>query len=360
MRHVYGDDGLPAEIDRDGAVVLGGDSVEVLPRLAAGIADALVTDPPYGLGFNGHAWDGATGFAASLPDVDVSAMTPPEVFEAWCAAWARGALRAMKPGAHLAAFGGTRTWHRMVRGIEDAGFEVRDQVAWLYSSGMPKSMDLSHALDKRNGLLRPDRVVQESEREGVLGATHRVVQPGVAISDDAKQWEGWGTGLRPSFEPIIIARKPIPGTVVDSVLAHGTGALHIDAARFGDDRWPANVALDAAQAESLDLLTGSWRGVPASSRFPIFRYEQKAHGAERPRAYGVSHSTVKPLSLMRWLVRLLTPHGGLVLEPFAGSGATVEAALEEGMQVVAIEKDTSFIPLIASRIDQVAIRRAGG
>lgn len=358
--HAYGSDQLPVEVDRDGALVLGGDSVAVLPRLAAGIADALVTDPPYGLEFNGHAWDGATGFAESLPDLDVSTMTPPEVFEAWCAAWARGALHALKPGAHLAAFGGTRTWHRMVRGIESAGFEVRDQIAWLYSSGMPKSMDLAYALDKRNGVLRPDRVVQESEREGVLGATRRVVQHGAPVSDDAKQWAGWGTGLRPSFEPIIIARKPIPGTVVDNVLTHGTGALNIDATRFGYGRWPANVALDAAQADALDLLTGSRRSDPASARFPVFRYEHKAPGSERPRAFGVSHSTVKPLPLMRWLVRLITPRGGLVLEPFAGSGATVEAALDEGMRVVAIEKDASFVPLVASRIDRVAMRRADG
>ena len=354
--HAYGSHELPVAIDRDGAVILGGDSVRVLPRLAPSIADALVTDPPYGLEFNGHAWDGVSGFAESLPDVDVSAMSAPEVFEAWCAAWARGALHVLKPGAHLAAFGGTRTWHRMVRGIESAGFEVRDQIAWLYSSGMPKSMDIAYALDKRNGALRPDRVVQESEREGVLGTTSRVVQQGAPVSDDAKQWAGWGTGLRPSFEPIVIARKPIPGTVVDSVLTRDTGALNIDAARFGDGRWPANVALDAAQAETLDLLTGSWRGAPASTRFPIFRYEHKAPGSERPRAFGVSHSTVKPLSLMRWLVRLLTPRGGLVLEPFAGSGATVEAALEEEMRVVAIEKDVSFVPLIASRIDRVAMR----
>ena len=188
--HAYGSHKLPVEIDRDGAVVLGGDSVAVLPRLAAGVADALVTDPPYGLEFNGHAWDGAAGFAESLPDVNVSTMTAPEVFEAWCAAWARGALHALKPGAHLAAFGGTRTWHRMVRGIENAGFEVRDQIAWLYSSGMPKSMDLAYALDKRNGVLRPDRVVQESEYEGVLGTTRRVVQQGAPVSDHAKQWAG--------------------------------------------------------------------------------------------------------------------------------------------------------------------------
>jgi site-specific DNA-methyltransferase (adenine-specific) len=355
--HDYGPEPLPIELDRDGAVILAGDSVEVLPRLRGGLADAVVTDPPYGLEFNGHDWDGKAGFAGSLPGMDVAAMSDAEVFEAWCTAWARGALHALKPGAHLAAFGGSRTWHRMVRGIENAGFEVRDQIAWLYSSGMPKSMDLGYALDKRNGILRPDRIVQQSERDGVLGATRRVVQHGAAVSEDAKKWEGWGTGLRPSFEPIVIARKPMEGTVADNVLTHGTGAIHIDAARFGQDKWPANAVLDGSQADALDLLTGTWRTDPLSARFPIFRYEQKAPESERPRAYGVSHSTVKPLSLMRWLVRLLTPPGGLVLEPFAGSGSTVEAALQEHVRVVAIEKDLTFVPLIASRVDRTTLGR---
>lgn len=353
--HAYSSGPLPVALDRDGAVILAGDCVDILPRLRDSLADALVSDPPYGLDFNGNDWDGKTGFAESLPDLDVAGLSDGEVFEAWCTAWAAGALHALKPGAHLAAFGGTRTWHRMVRGIENAGFEVRDQIAWLYSSGMPKSMDLGYALDKRNGIRRPDRIVQQSDHDGVLGATRRVVHPGIAVSDDALRWEGWGTGLRPSFEPIIIARKPMQGTVIDSVLAHGTGAIHVDAARFGERRWPANVVLDGGQADALDLLTGTWRSDPVSARFPVFRYEKKASGAERPRAFGVSHATVKPLSLMRWLIRLLTPPGGLVLEPFAGSGSTVEAALLEGMRVVAVEKDPTFLPLIASRIDRVTL-----
>jgi site-specific DNA-methyltransferase (adenine-specific) len=355
--HAFGPESLPIELDRDGAVILAGDSVELLPRLHGELVDALVSDPPYGLEFNGNDWDGKTGFAESLPGVDVAGMSDGEVFEEWCAAWARGALHALKPGAHLAAFGGTRTWHRMVRGIENAGFEVRDQIAWIYSSGMPKSMDLGYALDKRNGIRRPDRIVQQSEHDGVLGATRRVVQHGTAVSEDAQRWEGWGTGLRPSFEPIIIARKPMVGTVVDNVRTHGTGAIHIDAARFGEAKWPANVVLDPSQADAMDLLTGTWRTDPVSARFPIFRYEQKAPESERPRAFGVSHATVKPLSLMRWLIRLLTPPGGLVLEPFAGSGSTVEAALLEGMRVVAIEKDPTFLPLIASRVDRVTLGR---
>lgn len=346
---------LAPEVDRDRLLLFLGDSVTILPQLARASADALVTDPPYGLAFNGNSWDAMTGFAESLPDVDLSGMGPPEVFEAWCAAWARGALHVLKPGAHLAAFGGTRTWHRMVRGIENAGFEVRDQIAWLYSSGMPKSMDIAQSLDKRAGAHRPDRVVQQSATEGVLGATRRVVQHGTAVTEAAKQWEGWGTGLRPAFEPIIIARKPMPGTVIDNVVEHGTGAIHIDAARFGDGRWPANVALDPPQASALDLLTGTWHQDALSARFPVFQYEHKAPNAERPRAFGLSHSTVKPLSLMRWLVRLLTPPGGTVLEPFAGSGTTIEASLREGFQVVAVEKDSQFSPLIQSRLDKICL-----
>lgn len=333
------------------------DAVAALPRLAPASIDSLISDPPYGLSFNGHEWDGVTGFAESLPGVDVLAMTGPEVFEAWCSAWARGALQALKPGAHVAAFGGTRTWHRMVRGIEDAGFEVRDQIAWLHTTGMPKSMDIAQALDRREGAIRPDRVVVQSDAEGVLGATRRVMDKGETVTAAAKEWEGWGTALRPAFEPIIIARKPAPGALIDSVLEHRTGALHIDAARFGEHRWPTNVAFDADQADALDLLTGTWRGDAVSSRYPIFRFEHKAPSSERPRAFGVSHSTVKPLGLMRWLIRLLTPAGGTILEPFAGSGTTVEAGMLEGVQVVAIEKDAEFLPLIEARMDRAAAAR---
>ena len=124
-----------------------GDCLDVLRTLPDASVHAVITDPPYGLSFNGHSWDDASGFRDSLSHLDTSAMTGPEIFEAWCTAWAHGALHALKPGAHIAVFGGARTWHRMVRGIEDAGFEIRDQMAWLHTTGMPKSMDLAHALD---------------------------------------------------------------------------------------------------------------------------------------------------------------------------------------------------------------------
>ena len=342
---------LPAPSYADDQVTLyEGDTVQLLPLLTAASIDALVTDPPYGLSFNGHSWDDASGFRDSLSHLDTSAMTGPEIFEAWCTAWAHGALHALKPGAHIAVFGGARTWHRMVRGIEDAGFEIRDQIAWLPTTGMPKSMDLSHALDKHHGAHRPDRTVQTTEHDGVLGATRTVLSKGTPVTEDAQLWEGWGTALRPAFEPIIIARKPPEQNTVRNVLAHGVGGINIDGARLADDRWPTNVAFDASQADSLDVLTGTWQGESLSRKFPIFRFEHKPSQAERPRAFGVSHSTVKPLGLMRWLIILLTPPGGTVLEPFAGSGTTIEAAVSAGFRVVAVEKDPAYLPLIQSRL----------
>lgn len=164
------------------------------------------------------------------------------------------------------------------------------------------------------------------------------------VSEDARTWEGWGTALKPANEPIIMARKPLAGTVAANVLAHGTGALNIDANRIPGGRWPANVILDEGQAAELDALA------PGASRF---FYVAKAPKAERPNVDGVRHPTVKPLALMRHLVRLVTPAGGTVLEPFAGSGATVEAALLEGFNCLAIEREADYIPLIEARIERV-------
>jgi len=328
-----------------------GDNRDVLPSFGAESFDSIVTDPPYELGFMGKKWD-SSGVAYDA------------------AMWAE-CYRILKPGGYLLSFGGTRTWHRIAVAIEDAGFEVRDSIAWLYGSGFPKSLDVSKAIDGLNG--------------------HDFV------TDDAKPWEGWGTALKPGFEPIIVARKPLAGTVASNVLAYGTGALNINSARVlpnntsgppgrsadGTDipmgRYPANVLLDDSQAAALDLQSGiskstvdkdpmiasetswftgnskvhrvqrgDWGG--ASRFFPTFRYEAKAPGFERPEVDGTVHATVKPLELMRWLVRLVTRRGGLVLDPFAGSGTTGEAALLEGMDVALIEREADHLPLILARL----------
>ncbi|QGJ95408.1 DNA methylase [Mycobacterium phage Buck] len=378
-----------------------GDCRDILAELEDASVDSIVTDPPYELGFMGKKWDGS-GIAFDV--------------EMW-----EQCLRVLKPGGHLLAFGGSRTWHRLTVAIEDAGFEIRDSIAWLYGSGFPKSLDVSKAIDKAAGA---EREVIGTRRAGITpsgglvrnGVTEADKQRLVTApaTDAARQWEGWGTALKPSFEPVVVARKPLVGTVAANVLEHGTGALNIDACRIATDedrsrppraanaiygggngtnstasesnpagRWPTNVVLDEAQAAELDAQTGitiSRKGKPrtganghgwgmtatgaeyddeggASRFFPVFKYQAKAPTKERPSYVNedgnkVAHSTVKPLALMRWLVKLVTPPGGVVLDPFAGSGTTVEACLLEKFRCIAIENEPDYIPLIEQRLER--------
>ncbi|AEJ93638.1 DNA methyltransferase [Mycobacterium phage Doom] len=314
-----------------------GDCRDVLAEMEDASVDSIITDPPYGLEFMGKDWDApwrtGNGFRRSQNPSDTGrdnvfgrqSKRGPEYFagaefQQWCTQWATECLRVLKPGGHLFAFGGSRTWHRLTVAIEDAGFEIRDSIAWLYGSGFPKSLDVSKAIDKA-----------------------------APATDAVKQWQGWGTALKPAFEPIVVARKPLAGTVAANVLAHGTGALNIDACRVGDDvlqgRWPTNVVLDDAQAAEL--------GEPRKF-FPVFKYQAKAPTKERPSyvkedGTKVAHPTVKPVALMRWIAKLSTPPGGVVLDPFAGSGATAEACILEGFKCIAIEKEPDYIPLIEQR-----------
>jgi hypothetical protein len=409
------------------ATVLHGDMLDVLATMPAAHVDSIVTDPPYGLAFMGKAWD------HSVPGPDY-----------WAAC-----LRVLKPGGHLLAFGGTRTAHRLAVAIEDAGLEIRDTITWLYASGFPKSLDVSKAIDKAAGATRevigqgtPFGAGSMRNRSRVeLGYRPIEINPdgGTAVitapaTDAARQWSGWGTALKPASEPIVVARKPLGGTVAACVLEHGTGALNIDATRVqmsaadrefihktarpnsagqahegqvmnrpaaptvnvhAAGRWPANVVLthtpdcdpgcvDGCPVRELDAQSGNrpsgamrptvranrggWAGpMPAQTRhvqeaseggasrfFPTFRYCAKAATKERPKVDGVAHPTVKPLALMRWLVRLVTPPGGLVLDPFAGSGTTGEAAALEGLRAVLVERDEAYLPLIAARLGRVA------
>lgn len=288
--------------------VVHGDCLEIMKMLPNDSVDSIVTDPPYGLGFMGKVWD------ALPPGQD----------------WAEECLRVLKPGGHLLAFGGTRTWHRLAVAVEDAGFEIRDSIAWMYGSGFPK---------------------------------HRAA-------------------LKPAFEPVVMARKPFRGTLAANEAEYGTGALHIDAARVEAGRWPANAAVDEPMASVLNEQSGERRSpstyvrsAGVSSEIYMsgmgvkkqgdavsgfgdyggaarFFYVAKASKKERPLVDGVAHATVKPLSLMRWLVRLVTPEGGTVLDPFAGSGTTVEACILEGFHCIAIEREAEYIPLIQARIER--------
>ncbi len=328
--------------------LLVGDCVEQMKTLEANSVDAIVTDPPYGLEFMGKAWD---GFGTPLG------------FQTWSEQWAREALRVLKPGGHLLAFGGTRMYHRLAAGIEDAGFEIRDTLMWLYGSGFPKSHNLKG------------------------------------------EWQGWGTALKPAVEPIVLARKPLIGTVAENVLTHGTGALNIDASRIATDdrfgggakgssgfaagyesegwvagsasgRWPANILLDEEAAAMLDEQSGvSVSPAPYGERvsgdksmFGIgglnhskefgdsggasrFFYVAKASRSERNFGLGRNiHPTVKPVDLMRYLIRLVTPKGGTVLDPFLGSGTTAVAAIQEGVDWIGCEREPEYVAIIEARI----------
>lgn len=469
------------------AIVLRADA-RALPLLDCSV-DAIVCDPPYGLEFMGKEWDrpwavgmsrpgygdaermarpsfgdsrnancqacggrqrGANRCACDTPAWDRHPREDMAAFQAWCTEWAAEALRVLKPGGWLLAFGGTRTAHRLVCGIEDAGFEIRDSITWLYGSGFPKSLDVSKAIDAAAGVER--EVIGEGDRFGRGSMRNRsrvdagyrptdlnpdggAAQITAPVTADAARWDGWGTALKPGSEPIVVVRKPLVGTVAANVLAYGTGALNIDACRvehlngenpsearragaspgreigsWANDRrspetfaaerpgeaagrWPTNVVLDEHTAADLDAQSGTLtsganptrrsadkfrdaygefkgqeqctpaRGTDsggASRFFPTFRYQAKAPTEERPVVNGVAHPTVKPLDLMRWLVRLVTQPGGLVLDPFAGSGTTVEAAMLEGFDVIGIERDAQYLPLIRSRMDRATRRQQPG
>ena len=370
------------------STVINVNCIEGMAAMPDASVDAIVCDPPYELGFMGKKWD-ASGIAYS-PDV-----------------WGQ-ALRVLKPGGHLLAFGGTRTHHRMMVAIEDAGFEIRDVLMWLYGSGFPKSLDVSKAIDAAQGVMPSGYRVNPAERPGNgSGATtstgwakpSRPPKP-IATGSAARQWEGWGTALKPAYEPIVLARKPLIGTVAANVLAHGTGAINVDACRIGTDermsystskvtgatafgtgtseqnaagRWPANILLDEDAAAMLDAEAGAsvsrffyvakasksereagLDGRGEAERKDSESREPDAAGSNNPRlrtsARRNDHPTVKPIALMRWLVRLVTPPGGVVLDPFAGSGTTLVAATIEGFESIGMELDAHYCDIAEARV----------
>ena len=403
-----------------------GDALETMRDMEAASVDAIVTDPPYGLSFMGKDWD------HGIPGV---------------AFW-EAALRSTKPGAHLLAFGGTRTHHRLMCAIEDAGWEIRDCLMWVYGSGFPKSHSVSAALDRRI-MGKGPRGHAIATAGTVQVSTGKPLPPGEMLpsytpeSLEAKQWDGWGTALKPAWEPIILARKPLTGTVAANVLEHGTGGLNIDGCRIegvagvgvwgssnmscqdgrtfnaspeGEEyrskrhqrgRWPANVVHDGSE-EVVGLFPRTVSGVMKAGQqrqrsrgrggyhdgFPNeatvndtygdvgsaarFFYCAKASraereaglsgeekplhwssGAENPGAFQSdgtkktarnNHPTVKPIALMRWLCRLVTPPDGLILDPFCGSGSTGVAASLEGFLFVGIDDDAEFCEIARKRI----------
>lgn len=424
-----------------------GSNLDILPTLPDNSVDAIVTDPPYGLSDNKYIdktlvrW--ISGERDFIPDgkgfmgKSWDAFVPPPALWDEC-------LRVLKPGGHLLAFFGSRTQDIGALSIRLAGFEIRDSIAWMYGSGFPKSMDVSKAIDKAAGA---EREVIGSKETRIPGgntfAQNQWTQKARELSTvditapstpEAQQWEGWGTALKPAFEPIVVARKPLIGTVAENVLTYGTGGLNIDGSRIGagegvvtfdrtkrkeegntydlgtvtgvresnQGRWPANVILDPYTAELLDEQSEFSKSTPnqggqnktkrtamgggkmysapsahgdsgGASRFfyvakasrrdrnegleglPLRKSDQRSDVAagiwaemEAPKQN--FHPTVKPTDLMRYLVKLVTPPGGTVLDPFTGSGSTGKAAILEGFDFIGIELTDEYLPIIEGRL----------
>jgi site-specific DNA-methyltransferase (adenine-specific) len=430
--------------DTGEAVVLLGDAWRRLREIPAGSVDAVVTDPPYGLGtkeptvpeliaylkgadmqtggdFMGREWD--------VPPVRV---------------W-RECLRVLRPGGALLAFGGTRTVDLVTLGLRAAGFEIRDTLVWLHAQGFPKSLDASKAIDDAAGAEREvvgerrgtanKRLCGDEAGKG-FGAVVSVTAP---ATEDARRWTGYGTALKPANEPIVFARKPLAGTVAENLRAHGTGAINIDGCRVGTNkdvpasprravqgsalgdlskaagdtagfdpnvgRFPANVLLSHAEgcaeacapgcpvaaldAQSGERVSGKPTDIPRGrraggfgdvgaergSRAPNagqygdrggasrFFYTAKASRAERsaglPAGMRNEHPTVKPVEVMRWLCRLVAPPGGLVLDPYSGSGTTGVAAVREGLRFLGVEREPAFAEIARARVAHALATRKG-
>ena len=384
-----------------------GDCLNVLKMMIEDevFVDSIVTDPPYELGFMGRSWD-STGIAFQK--------------ETW-----ELCFKVLKPGGHLLAFSGSRTYHRMAVAIEDAGFEIRDQVMWLYGSGFPKSMNIGKALDKKLGNERiktgekkthSNKGIKQSEQRTAIGAGAFGQEVEEEVTVGTTEWEGWGTALKPAHEPLVLARKPLSEkSVVDNVLKHRTGGINIDECRVegNDAKYPdtnpdfrdqgrqskENMGIDKlsfGQTENVKRKkvvrksrdeNGVWTDDNSASRYFYCAKTSKAErnqgldnlptkkassmpGRRNPDDMKDSkidndvtgrfvtekkniHPTVKPIKLMKYLCRLITPKGGTVLDPFMGSGSTGMAAKEENFEFVGIEKEEEYFNIATARIESV-------
>jgi len=364
------------------------DCKDVLPLLKD--IDACVTDPPYGLSFMGKRWD------YDVPGVEV---------------WTQ-VNEVLKPGSHLLSFFGSRTYHRGSIPIEDAGFEIRDQLMWIYGSGFPKSHNIGKAVDKLQGNER--EVVGVVKRTGKNDNIYGTYKGNNTETKGTSEYEGWGTALKPAHEPIVMARKPFKGTVANNVLEHGTGGINIDDCRVETDdnlsggsgriggfagktqggelsdykvlgneqgRFPANVMHDGSDGvqdifgdksryfycakaskkdrdEGLDMIDEKPMAWSNQAKAELERGNLEFRNADgntakhnKVQMRKNSHPTVKPTELMRYLCRLVTPKGGVVLDPFMGSGSTGKAAIEEDFNFVGIEMDEDYFEIACARIE---------
>lgn len=449
-------------------MIIWGDSLEILKTLDADSVDAVVTDPPYGWSFMNKAWDAFTmekrrqqefnrpprkdGKSRGQGDPSLCAgmynqlLEGNRAFQQFSEAWSKEVFRVLKPGGHALIFCGPRTYHRMASGVEDAGFEIRDQLQWIFGSGFPKSQNVALAIDKQSGAIghrgKAFNTSGAGSRQKDLAGTNGHGEPAYSEpkTDDAKQWQGWGTALKPANEPIVLARKPLEKglTVAENVLKWGTGAINVDASRIGSEprlnpsasenkiygqfqgretqgRWPANLLLDETAARMLDeqslenvkmhhagnksggkrkdkdaghQLFNLGNGVShvfqdktlGASRFfycakasksernaglegmpEVWRdtlqnvpHEFKSDGREARKSGSANqnfHPTVKPIKLMEYLIRLITPPGGVVLDPFAGSGSTLVAAKNLGFKFIGIEMNAEYVEIAKKRVE---------
>jgi len=298
-----------------------GDSNELLS--AINDVDAVITDPPYGLSFMSKQWD------YDVPQKEL---------------WEK-VYQSIKQGGHLLSFFGSRTYHRGVIPIEDAGFEIRDQLMWLYGSGFPKSHNIGKAVDKLQGNER--EVVRVVKRTGKNDHIYGAYRGNNTETKGTSEYEGWGTALKPAHEPIVMARKPFNGSVAENVLEHGTGGINIDSCRVGDEqgRFPANVMHDGSDVVQ-DVFGDK------------SRYFYCAKAGKKDRHEGLNkfqniHPTVKPTKLMQYLCRLVTPKAGVILDPFMGSGSTGKGALLEGFRFIGIEMEREYFDIASARLEAV-------
>lgn len=455
--------------------IIEGDCIEELKKLEDGSVDAIITDPPYGLEFMGKNWDkfkegkniagGNTGkdtpYARSKPTPAFYQLTNSDMvnFQKFTYEWANECLRVLKSGGYLLSFGGTRTYHRLACAIEDAGFEIRDCIMWIYGSGFPKSMNISKAIDKmygekRKGIIRKDGM---ATRPQVLEFADRPIkteyEDGLPITDEAKEWDGWGTALKPACEPIVVARKPMSEkSTTLNVLKYKVGGLNIDACRIEHNeeikttkreerksetwkegsgfknenvnlasanpqgRFPANVILDEEAGRLLDIQSGitlskggqsfsktsdiygkysndrTMKGCgfndkggasrffycPKASKsernFGLEEFESKpiaeinklggskntmltGSGNERSKLYKNNHPTVKPISLIEYLIKLVTREGQTILDPFLGSGTTAIACLKLNREFIGIEKEPEYVKIAKARIKPFSLQK---
>ncbi len=450
-------------------MILHGDLFDRLKEFPDNFFDSGVTDPPYGIGFQGAEWDTfkpsvlqkrkatrrrkSQGVFVSNPNLRGRTRSPAKSnsqmdydesldgkrrFQSWTEAWAREIFRVLKPGAYLLACGAPRSYHRLTCGLEDAAFEVRDCFSWLFGQGYPKSLDVGRAIDMSLCEAPGRHCMRQLPDEEYRKADDHVC----AETETGREWEAWGSGLKPGWEPIVVARKPFKGSLGKNVMANKTGALNIDGCRLdstpsveyrerlqrfeaersgraGDvldiGRWPANVLIDEEAAAIIDestgdLSTGEWPSARKSRKFKEGIYEgafpgqqlglsqrsantggasrfyyiakpsreerdagcehllakqrdgkRKAGkpGGDNPRNRGLQprgnyHPTVKPIALMRWLVRLVTPPGGHVVDCFAGSGTTGIACRYEMMEFTGIEREAEYVEIANRRIAATA------